>query len=108
MCNVFYLRMISLMAATINVVLYYHIRKHHLTSLGVHNFHLNALDNILLSILPPQYFFAHVYYTDTASLTTVLLFYWYYKQNKYFIASVFGKYFIPFNILFLKMCSNML
>jgi len=43
-----------------------------------------------MSVLPPLYFFTHLYYTDTLSLTMVLLFYNYWQQEAHLPAAVFG------------------
>lgn len=43
-----------------------------------------------MSVLPPLYFFSHLYYTDTLSLTMVLLFYNYWLQEAHLPAAVFG------------------
>lgn len=48
------------------------------------------LDSIALAILPPMYFFAHLYYTDIPSITMILFTLYYSLKEKYFISSIFG------------------
>lgn len=87
------MRCISLAAATVNVVMLYKIRRRLLG--GAHG-QLAALDAITLGTLPPLYFFSHLYYTDTLSLTTVLLLYYYWHKESHLQAAVFGKCYLLF------------
>lgn len=49
-----------------------------------------AMEALVLSIFPPMYFFAHVYYTDILSITmTLALINFQIKQNHYY-ATIFG------------------
>lgn len=82
------LRLISLVAAVVNVVLIYYIRR---KSLGNVQSTLAALDAFTIASLPPLYFFSHLYYSDTLSLTTVLLFYIFWQKGSHLHASVYGK-----------------
>lgn len=97
MCDIFYLRLISLLAACINCLLFNKIRKVNLHRYGVNDFSVYALDSVALSILPPLYFFSHLYYTDVLSLTMVLLLFWYYSHYNMTAAAFFGS--IYFNYL---------
>ncbi|CAO1397226.1 unnamed protein product [Diamesa hyperborea] len=72
MCNVFMLRFISLAASIVNVYLIQSIRA---TAMKVDTKKMNlnlALETLTIAILPPMYFFAHLYYTDIISITTIL------------------------------------
>uniref|UniRef100_A0A182KBH1 Dol-P-Glc:Glc(2)Man(9)GlcNAc(2)-PP-Dol alpha-1,2-glucosyltransferase n=1 Tax=Anopheles christyi TaxID=43041 RepID=A0A182KBH1_9DIPT len=69
-CSVYNLRLTSLIAAIVNVVLIYKLRQTFLNQKG--NITL-LLETASLSLLPPLYFFSHLYYTDVLSVTTVLL-----------------------------------
>lgn len=69
------------------MVLLYKIRRRLLG--GAHG-QLAALDAFTLGALPPLYFFSHLYYTDTLSLTTILLFYYYWHKESHLQAAVFG------------------
>lgn len=52
---------------------------------------LNVLiDAMALSILPPMYFFAHIYYTDIPSITMILFTLFYSMKEKFLISSLFG------------------
>ena len=88
LCSVLGLRLVSLAAATVNVVLFYKIRRRILGGVGGA---LAALEAFTLAALPPLYFFSHVYYTDMLSLTTVLLFYYYWLKEMHLQASVYGE-----------------
>lgn len=93
-CSVLGLRLISLAAAAVNVVLLYKIRRKNLDN--IHST-LAALDAFTIAALPPLYFFSHLYYTDTLSLTAVLLFYIYWQKEQHLQASVYGMQRIKFN-----------
>lgn len=49
-----------------------------------------ALEAFILGILPPMYLFAHLYYTDIASITMVLGMFLFNKREKHNIAAIFG------------------
>ncbi|XP_053680989.1 putative Dol-P-Glc:Glc(2)Man(9)GlcNAc(2)-PP-Dol alpha-1,2-glucosyltransferase [Anopheles nili] len=69
-CSVYHLRLTSLVAAIVNVVLIFKIRKSFIN----HNTSINLLlETASLTLLPPLYFFTHLYYTDVVSVTAVLL-----------------------------------
>lgn len=86
-CNVLGLRLISLLAAAVNVVLLYKIRRKNLDN--AHST-IAALDAFTIAALPLLYFFSHVYYSDTLAMTTVLLFYMNWQKGQHLQASVFG------------------
>ncbi|XP_065359549.1 putative Dol-P-Glc:Glc(2)Man(9)GlcNAc(2)-PP-Dol alpha-1,2-glucosyltransferase [Calliphora vicina] len=86
-CSVLGLRLISLAAAAINVVLLYKIRRKNLDNIQSS---LAALDAFTIAALPPLYFFSHLYYTDTLSMTAVLLFYMYWQKEQHLQASVYA------------------
>ncbi|XP_036338948.1 putative Dol-P-Glc:Glc(2)Man(9)GlcNAc(2)-PP-Dol alpha-1,2-glucosyltransferase [Rhagoletis pomonella] len=103
-CTELGLRCISLAAATVNVVTLYKIRRR---LLGSAHGQLAALDAITLGTLPPLYFFSHLYYTDTLSLTTVLLFYYYWHKESHLQAAVFGATSVlvrQTNVVWVAMC----
>uniref|UniRef100_A0A1I8Q1F7 Dol-P-Glc:Glc(2)Man(9)GlcNAc(2)-PP-Dol alpha-1,2-glucosyltransferase n=1 Tax=Stomoxys calcitrans TaxID=35570 RepID=A0A1I8Q1F7_STOCA len=86
-CEVLGLRLISLIAAGVNVLLMYYIRRR---NLGNVQSSLAALDAFTIASLPPLYFFSHVYYSDTLSLTTILLFYIFWQKGSHLHASVYA------------------
>ncbi|XP_040155732.1 putative Dol-P-Glc:Glc(2)Man(9)GlcNAc(2)-PP-Dol alpha-1,2-glucosyltransferase [Anopheles arabiensis] len=69
-CSVYNLRLTSLIAAIINVVLIYKLRQRFLNQKGYTTL---LVETASLSLLPPLYFFSHLYYTDVISVTAVLL-----------------------------------
>ncbi|XP_061393164.1 putative Dol-P-Glc:Glc(2)Man(9)GlcNAc(2)-PP-Dol alpha-1,2-glucosyltransferase [Musca vetustissima] len=86
-CEVLGLRLISLVAAAVNVVLLYYIRR---KSLGNAHSTLAALEALTIGSLPPLYFFSHLYYSDTLSLTMVLLMYAFWQKGSHLQASVYA------------------
>lgn len=71
-CNLYNLRSINLIASCVNLVLLVSILKYvYFIEIRKSKIVLQALS---LTILPPLYFFSHVYYTDTLSLTFLLAF----------------------------------
>uniref|UniRef100_A0A1A9UXY2 Dol-P-Glc:Glc(2)Man(9)GlcNAc(2)-PP-Dol alpha-1,2-glucosyltransferase n=1 Tax=Glossina austeni TaxID=7395 RepID=A0A1A9UXY2_GLOAU len=89
-CSVLGLRLISLVAAAVNVVLFYMIRKSQLEKFRIGNNAMAALEAFTIAALPPLYFFSHLYYTDTLSLTMVLVFYLYWQKGDHLQAAVFA------------------
>ncbi|XP_068142973.1 dol-P-Glc:Glc(2)Man(9)GlcNAc(2)-PP-Dol alpha-1,2-glucosyltransferase [Drosophila tropicalis] len=87
-CTVTGLRLLSLTGAGINILLLYKIRRRSLAGIGGNSY--AAHEAITLAVLPPLYFFNHLYYTDTLSLTMVLLFYNYWQQEAHLPAAVWG------------------
>ncbi|KAH8310068.1 hypothetical protein KR059_005251, partial [Drosophila kikkawai] len=88
LCTVTGLRLLSLAGAGFNILLLYKIRRRVLAGSGGNSY--AAHEAITLSVLPPLYFFGHLYYTDTLSLTMVLLFYNCWQQEAHLPAAVFG------------------
>lgn len=70
-CNTYNLRFINLIASVVNLVLFASIFKF---TYGNNQPFRTVLQALSLAILPPLYFFSHVYYTDTLSLTFLLIF----------------------------------
>ncbi|BFF97589.1 putative Dol-P-Glc:Glc(2)Man(9)GlcNAc(2)-PP-Dol alpha-1-2-glucosyltransferase [Drosophila madeirensis] len=87
-CTVTGLRLLSLIGAGINIMLLYRIRRRTLAGTGGNSY--AAHEAITLSVLPPLYFFSHLYYTDTLSLTMVLMFYHFWQHEAHLPAAVFG------------------
>lgn len=89
-CNPFFLRLIPLTCSVINFYLIYGIKskisadRNDQGKLGV------LIDSMALISLPPMYFFAHLYYTDIPSITTILLTIYFSLKEKFFISSLFG------------------
>lgn len=71
-CTPYTLRFINLAASCINLYMFYSLISHSDVKSSKAEIVLRALN---LSILPPLYFFSHLYYTDTLSLLSVLLFF---------------------------------
>ncbi|XP_059056597.1 putative Dol-P-Glc:Glc(2)Man(9)GlcNAc(2)-PP-Dol alpha-1,2-glucosyltransferase [Achroia grisella] len=68
-CNTYNLRFLNLIASCINLILFSSILKFVYGNTS----HLKTVWQALnLALLPPLYFFSHVYYTDTISLTFLL------------------------------------
>ncbi|KAI9587063.1 putative Dol-P-Glc:Glc(2)Man(9)GlcNAc(2)-PP-Dol alpha-1,2-glucosyltransferase [Glossina fuscipes] len=89
-CSVLGLRLISLVAAAVNVILFYMIRRSQLEKFRIGNNTMAALEAFTIAALPPLYFFSHLYYTDTLSLTMVLVFYLYWQKENHLQAAVFA------------------
>ncbi|XP_026325724.1 putative Dol-P-Glc:Glc(2)Man(9)GlcNAc(2)-PP-Dol alpha-1,2-glucosyltransferase [Hyposmocoma kahamanoa] len=70
-CNTYNLRFTNLIASVVNLILFASIFKF---TYGNNQPSKNVLQALSLAILPPLYFFSHVYYTDTLSLTFLLIF----------------------------------
>lgn len=70
-CNTYNLRFVNLLASCMNLMLFASLLKYvYFTSS-----HFSTVWQALnLTLLPPLYFFSHVYYTDTLSLTFLLAF----------------------------------
>lgn len=47
-------------------------------------------DSMALAILPPMYFFAHLYYSDIPSITMILFTIYFSLKERHFISSIFG------------------
>ncbi|EDW19265.1 putative Dol-P-Glc:Glc(2)Man(9)GlcNAc(2)-PP-Dol alpha-1,2-glucosyltransferase [Drosophila mojavensis] len=107
-CTVTGLRLLSLIGAGINILLLYKIRRRTLAGVGGNAY--AAHEAITMSVLPPLYFFSHLYYTDTLALTMVLLFYNYWQQEAHLPAAVWGAASVLMrqtNIVWVCMCCGM-
>lgn len=78
--------MISLVASVVNVVFILRIRNRG-DEINIWNM---ILDTFNIAILPPMYFFAHLYYTDILSITSFLALYYYWSEKKHFKGAVCG------------------
>lgn len=47
-------------------------------------------ESMAIAILPPMYFFAHLYYTDIPSITMILFMLYFSLKEKFLISSLFG------------------
>uniref|UniRef100_A0A336LNB5 Dol-P-Glc:Glc(2)Man(9)GlcNAc(2)-PP-Dol alpha-1,2-glucosyltransferase n=1 Tax=Culicoides sonorensis TaxID=179676 RepID=A0A336LNB5_CULSO len=70
LCTDYFLRLTCFICSIFNFVLFYKIR---CTVSEIEQKRVNTLEALTLSLLPPLYFFNHLYYTDVPALTTVLL-----------------------------------
>ncbi|CAK1597983.1 unnamed protein product [Parnassius mnemosyne] len=73
-CNIYNLRFVNLLASCINLLLFSSMLRF------IYGSHSESpvkivLQALNLTILPPMYFFSHIYYTDTLSMTFLLAFY---------------------------------
>lgn len=87
LCLIYWLRFVNLAASVLNIFLFYNL-------LGLYNRKEVAwkkvISSVNMAILPPLYFFSHLYYTDTISLTFVLLMLIFEKRNYHMLASISG------------------
>ncbi|XP_055903262.1 putative Dol-P-Glc:Glc(2)Man(9)GlcNAc(2)-PP-Dol alpha-1,2-glucosyltransferase [Eupeodes corollae] len=90
MCNVYGLRLVSLLASTCNVYLIFKIRER-ATPLQRNSLVL-AIESMSISLLPPLYFFSHLYYTDVLSMTFFLAMYYYWSKRSHGISAIFGAF----------------
>ncbi|XP_023937774.2 putative Dol-P-Glc:Glc(2)Man(9)GlcNAc(2)-PP-Dol alpha-1,2-glucosyltransferase [Bicyclus anynana] len=72
-CNTYNLRFVNLVASCFNLILFASILKFIYGNYNESQFKI-VLQALSLALLPPLYFFSHVYYTDTLSLLFLLLF----------------------------------
>lgn len=85
LCSIFWLRAISLLFSCINFVLFYLLFARRIRG------ELHKVSSALaMSLLPPLYFLAHIYYTDVVSITTCLLFIILNEKGYHFPASIAG------------------
>lgn len=92
-CTVWAMRLTSLLASMLNVWLIYQIRR---TALQLSGAKLKSLANVELetltiALLPPLYMFAHLYYTDVVSLSSVLAMMLFSMRSEHNWAAFFGK-----------------
>lgn len=72
-CNSYNLRLINLVSSCVNLMIFAYLLKFIYGSNTGSQFKV-ILQAVNLAILPPLYFFSFVYYTDTLSLLTLLIF----------------------------------
>ncbi|XP_041968530.1 putative Dol-P-Glc:Glc(2)Man(9)GlcNAc(2)-PP-Dol alpha-1,2-glucosyltransferase [Aricia agestis] len=72
-CNSYNLRFVNLIASCLNLAIFSSILKFIYGNNTESQFKI-VLQAVNLAILPPLYFFSHVYYTDTLSLTFLLIY----------------------------------
>ncbi|XP_031626049.1 putative Dol-P-Glc:Glc(2)Man(9)GlcNAc(2)-PP-Dol alpha-1,2-glucosyltransferase [Contarinia nasturtii] len=87
LCSTFALRLTSLFASIINVVLIYEIRRNVLQKVNSIKI---AFETLILSIMPPMYLFAHLYYTDIVSITMVLAMFLLNQKQRHRLSAIFG------------------
>ncbi|KAJ3639293.1 hypothetical protein Zmor_002658 [Zophobas morio] len=86
LCSTYWLRLTSLIFSVVNLVLFYWL-------LSVNNESppwQNIISSLNLALLPPLYFFSHVYYTDVPSLTMILILFLLSQRGNHYLASIFG------------------
>ncbi|KAF5270601.1 hypothetical protein FQA39_LY01339 [Lamprigera yunnana] len=86
LCTVYWLRFINVAGSVVNLILF----NIYLNMLNPKMRWLNLLSSFNLAILPPLYFFSHLYYTDIFSVTFILLLNICSKSNNHLWASFFG------------------
>ncbi|XP_039761981.1 putative Dol-P-Glc:Glc(2)Man(9)GlcNAc(2)-PP-Dol alpha-1,2-glucosyltransferase [Pararge aegeria] len=72
-CNTYYLRFVNLIGSCFNLIFFASILKFIYGGYNESQFKI-ILQALSLTLLPPLYFFSHVYYTDTLSLLFLLVF----------------------------------
>lgn len=92
-CSAWTMRLTSLLASVANVWLIYQIRRTVLHTSGAKTRALAnlELETLAIALLPPMYFFAHLYYTDVLSLSTVLALMLYNMRHQHNVAALFGE-----------------
>ncbi|CAH0578384.1 unnamed protein product [Chrysodeixis includens] len=81
-CNTYNLRLVNLLGSCINLIAFASILKYtYLTEKSQVKITLQAFS---LTILPPLYFFSHVYYNETLSVMFLLIFTRMYLTKRYF------------------------
>lgn len=88
LCFIYWLRFVNLAASVLNLILFYNL-------LRLYNKNEVAwkaiFSSVNMSLLPPLYFFSHFYYTDTISLTFILIMLIFERKNNHLAASISGK-----------------
>ncbi|XP_058449613.1 putative Dol-P-Glc:Glc(2)Man(9)GlcNAc(2)-PP-Dol alpha-1,2-glucosyltransferase [Malaya genurostris] len=79
-CSVYALRLTSAIASIVNAYFIFIIRR---TVVGKQEDARVLLESISLAILPPLYFFSHLYYTDVLSVTMVLMMIYFSLKEKH-------------------------
>lgn len=89
-CDVYYMRLISLIASMLNVYFIFQIR-HMILHLNRNKLNFQIIvETLSIALLPPMYFFAHLYYTDIVAICAVLGMIMFSLQNKHTMGTVFG------------------
>ncbi|XP_072402871.1 dol-P-Glc:Glc(2)Man(9)GlcNAc(2)-PP-Dol alpha-1,2-glucosyltransferase [Diabrotica undecimpunctata] len=85
LCTTYWLRFVSLVFSIINILLFYFL-------FDIYDKHEwgNIFSSLTLALLPPLYFFSHVYYTDVVSLTMVLLMMVASEKKCHYMGAIFG------------------
>ncbi|KAF7279881.1 hypothetical protein GWI33_006642 [Rhynchophorus ferrugineus] len=99
LCSIYWLRFISLLFSCLNIILLYAIFSLHLKKEWQ-----NILSAITVVLLPPLYFFSHIYYTDIVSLTSILLLIFLNELGFHYFAAIAGFFSIlcrQTNVIFL-------
>ncbi|XP_031343660.1 putative Dol-P-Glc:Glc(2)Man(9)GlcNAc(2)-PP-Dol alpha-1,2-glucosyltransferase [Photinus pyralis] len=86
LCSVYGLRFTNLLGSFLNLILF----RKYLTLQNPKHSWSNLMSSINIAILPPLYFFSHVYYTDVLSITFILLASIAQKKNNHIMASLYG------------------
>lgn len=94
-CTIWTMRLTSLLASCLNVWLIYQIRCTVLEQQPASPAKSAALANaafetLAIALLPPLYFFAHLYYTDVLSLTAILALILFNMRSQHTIAALCG------------------
>lgn len=86
LCSTYWLRLISFLTSIVNILLYYLIFKIYHRQVAWKN----VISAINISLLPPLYFFSHLYYTDVSSIMMTMLLLISARKEYHYLASVFG------------------
>ncbi|CAH0562281.1 unnamed protein product [Brassicogethes aeneus] len=85
-CSIYYLRSINIGASVLNFYLFYFLLKKYNNEPAWKN----IFSAINIALLPPLYFFTHIYYTDVLSVTFILLMLLFHEKKNNYVASIFG------------------
>lgn len=85
LCQDYFLRLTCFICSIFNFVLFYKIRS---TVSDTQQKRVNTLEALTLSLLPPLYFFNHLYYTDVPALTAVLLMLYFALKERHTLGSL--------------------
>ncbi|KAL3289747.1 hypothetical protein HHI36_023144 [Cryptolaemus montrouzieri] len=86
LCSTYWLRLTSFIAASVNIILFYMVLKLFNKEVAWKN----VISAVNLSLLPPLYFFSHIYYTDVSSIMMTILMVICAKKECHYLASIFG------------------
>lgn len=88
-CSWYNLRFVNLVANGLNFFLYYIVARYSYTHHHNEEFPI-VLTAVNMAILPPLYFFSHVYYTDILSVTFVMAMMFFFLSDLHLLASFSG------------------